>query len=312
MALAAVITALVVTVITVGLFSPDLALWLEWRSPTVVDGIEYTLIPDKRTYFVGEPFRFSLRACNVSDTSRVPPEDLDSSYRLKVLGAKELDVERHFAARLSPELKSLAPGEAETVRLSSVPFQAGRQVGIALWQYTFLDATPRWSTTPVRIRCVVQPLRFPPGTTGSVAGALAELYDSPMLDISPDVRPGVVEISYTDAMQKIKDLGRVAAEALVANVGNYRVQLSVLQLLGDLRVTAAVPQLVTMLSTGDKLDSFRDALVLTVLGRITEHPQGDSFSKRVFDLQARREAVAAYQAWWESHQSRASGATASS
>ena len=304
-ALSAVVVALVVMGITVGVFWPDLAFWLELRAPTVVDGIEYSLVAEKRTYLVGEPFRFSLRARNVSDTTKTLPASLNDWYEIERFGAADrLDAGWSLRVGRAPTVSSIAPGGTKILQLSAATkWRASRgcqNVGISLWQYSYFgpnSGDPLWSTVPIRIRCIQQPLRFPPETPGRVKLAMAELYDSAPVAKSESV--GDTQIDYNDPMHKVGALGVEVVEALLANLQNYRLQPVVLQLLGDLQATAAVPQLIELLSMdGGDVDRFHETLVLATLARITQHPEGSRFRRRASELRVRKAAAVAYEEWW--------------
>jgi hypothetical protein len=138
------------------------------------------------------------------------------------------------------------------------------------------------------------PVKIPNGTEGGVAAALRELHRCPDSGFESS-RPGWSSVRYNEAMEDLKRFGQAAAPALLANIDNYRIQLAVIQVLGDLRVEEAVPELVERLWMED---CFHDSLIVAKLANITGHPEGYGFHRRWFDEAVRVKPVATYKQWW--------------
>jgi hypothetical protein len=155
----------------------------------------------------------------------------------------------------------------------------------------------KWATPPIAIACVEQPLVIPQGTDDRVKAALRKLKDSPESGCSSD-RPGWTRVDYTEPMKELSALGQLAVPALLANLGNYAIEMPVIQLLGDMKVKEAVPLLLDRLWMQDDM---HDSLIIAKLAEITGHPEGYGFHRRWFDKVTREAAVKAYRDWWREH-----------
>ena len=111
--------------------------------------------------------------------------------------------------------------------------------------------------------------------------------------------PGWSSVEYSEPMTQLLALGKIAVPALLANLTNYAVEVPVIQLLGDLKVTEAVPLLLDRLWMRDDP---HDSLIIARLAEITEHPDGYGFHRRWFDERTQQAAVRAYRDWWAKYQ----------
>jgi hypothetical protein len=109
-------------------------------------------------------------------------------------------------------------------------------------------------------------------------------------------RPGWANAEYTEPMTRIAAFKDQAVLVLIANIDHPAIKLQVIQLLGDLRATQAVPLLLDRLEMDD---SANDWFIIAKLAEITNHPKGYGYYRRWFDKKVQDKAVAEYRQWWE-------------
>jgi hypothetical protein len=154
-------------------------------------------------------------------------------------------------------------------------------------------------------------LRIPRGTPPKLAAAIRDAWADPSLSgrIS---RPGWADLEYSEPMERIVAFKQQAVPVLLANLDNREFRPKVIQMLGDLKATTAVPALVDQLEKlagpefddgerGD-LDRVAQSMLLAKLAEITNHPDGYDFYRRGFDERVRRAAVEEYRQWYRDHQ----------
>lgn len=154
-------------------------------------------------------------------------------------------------------------------------------------------------------------LQIPRGTPPKLAAAFRDAWVTPPPGYIA-MRPGWASVEYSEPMQRIVAFKQEAVPVLVANLEGEEFRLQVIQMLGDLKATAAVPALVDRLEDlergpefddleRDNLDEFTQSLLLAKLADITDHPEGGRFYRHGFSSGVRQQAVAAYRQWFRGH-----------
>jgi hypothetical protein len=203
-----------------------------------------------------------------------------------------------FSVQEAKENQDLLPGASRTIDLPRRLEDYCSTPGPHELQYRYFgthsDGGPKWTTPPISIECVEQPLVIPEGTDDRVKACLRKLRDSREFGIS-SCRPGWTAIDYTEPMKQFSALGQLAVPTLLANLNNYAIEMPVIQLLGDMKVKQAVPLLLDRLWMEDDP---HDSLIIAKVAEITGHPDGYRFHRCWFDKQVQEAAVKAYRDWW--------------
>lgn len=275
----------------------------EKRQSAHVGGLIYTLSSDKVQYFAFEPLQITLQVHNPTTKAIELPTVLDSGCELRIhkAGTSEKDrglSQSQWVIQESARIEKISPGK--NLKLRPRAFRLGAdelclRPGRWVIEYAYHGAeslpSPRWVSNQVQVECIDQPLDFPQDATGEIRSLVKNLKRTGIRSS----RPGWTSVPYDHTMRRLKKLGDAATPALLANVGNYSRQPQIVQLLGDLKVERAVPQLLDALRMQD--DPY-DSLIIANLAKITGHPQGYRFHRRWFDSDTREDAVQTYQQWW--------------
>lgn len=273
------------------------------KPTTVINGCSYRLVSKTNTYFVGESFRLALHIKNHSNSKQELPPVLNVGYELRIQGpGGNEDRKGSWSVQMPKEDLNLLPGGSRIIELPRNSDDCCLTAGSHEVRYCYFGASsggaPQWETAPIAVECIAQPLVIPEGTDDRVEMALRKLQDSPSSGIS-SARPGWSSATYSAPMKELAALGSKAIPALLANLHVCSLELSIVQLLGDLKVKEAVPLLLDRLWMED---NSHDSLIIAKLAEITDHPDGYGFHRRWFDEGTQRTAVKAYRDWWERHQ----------
>lgn len=286
---------------------------VELQSPTCVNGLTYVLVSQTNVYFVEEPFRLSLHVKNVSERKQTLPVVLSEGYKLYIRGpgGNEGNSQAVGDRQMREEDLDILPGESRIIDLKRSMNNCCFSPGLHQVSYCYFgthgggDRKPSWITPAVTIRCIEQPIVIPEGTDIRVTQALRKLQDSPGTGFFSS-RPGWTTADYSEPMTQLSSLGKVAVPALLANLQNFAMEISIIQLLGDLKVKEAVPFLLDRLWIQDDP---HDSLIIAKLAEITGHPDGYGFHRHWFDKRTQEDAVKAYRDWWISYKEGFTNAT---
>lgn len=271
-----------------------------------VEGLSLVLKPQKGCYFEYEPLRFSLEITNTTDEERTLPPAVDDAFELAIRPAAASGPRRSGGSRTGGTEERVQPrsvGSGETLALP-LPRRSGRwccESGTFRIAYMYFGPSwkpgqePALASGQLTVECVRQPLVFPEGTSESVVNLLKGLREAGRSGFLSQI-PGWSEVDYNEPMMELAKLGDEAVPALIANLGNHRIQLQLAQLLAAMRAKEAVPSLLEQLWMED---DWHDFIVIAKLSEITGHPDGYRFHRRWYVPAVRREAVSAYRAWWK-------------
>ena len=249
-------------------------------------GLTAGLLCSKETYAEFEPLDLVIVVRN-SGRDPVTVETLSYGIRMaRKVDAEPLQGWGTFRANIE-----LRADQVQLVPFKSEPYapEQGR------WSISFKISAEGWEaeTPSISIDVAPQPVETPSGTDRQVSALLHQMHDHPPRG-GASMRPGGTWIPHDKTMDEIGKIGPKSVPALIANLGNFKIQKGIVQLLGDMKVREAVPHLLAILRDEDE---FTASLIVEALGDITG--QRDHFHRRWFDPEVRRQAREAYRKWWE-------------
>ncbi|MEQ1904088.1 MAG: hypothetical protein ABL888_07900 [Pirellulaceae bacterium] len=274
------------------------------------EGLKFSIKSEKDRYFVAEPFQLAIEVSNPTDRTIEVPSLIADGYSLSLRDLDdenpkdELQIEGEGLIERPSDIITVEPGQTKTIALrgsgfKQVPAEGCPKPGRWAIKYTYHGSRwpdPQWHLNEIKIECVAQPLVFSEGTPEQIRTLVQQIK---LVGISSS-RPGWTDVSHNDSMKRLLELGDAAVPALLANINNYERQLPIMELMGELGVESAVPEMISALELRDTL---RDSLIIAKLAEITKLEDGYRFHRRWFDPGVRESALRAYQEWRGKYQS---------